>query len=298
MHATLTYEERAARHPNACAKQLLDCVVHKQSNLCVSVDVTRKEDLLAVVDAVGPYVSLIKVRRSPLTQTHVDIIEDFDWDLIEQLASLSVRHNFLIFEDRKFADIGNTVSLQYAAGVHRIVRWSHITNAHLIPGPGIISGLASVGLPLQRGLLLLAEMSTKGSLTTGAYTTANVQAAMQDESDFVMGFIAMHRVHEDPAHIPDDATEAQRSKDLLILTPGVGLDVKGDGKGQQYRTPDEVINKSGCDIMIVGRGIYGALLKEGADRAQALKEVRAQAVRYRDAGWKAYQDRLTPTMRT
>lgn len=176
--------------------------------------------------------------------------------------------------------------------MHRIAHWSHLTNAHLIPGPGIISGLASVGTPLQRGLLLLAEMSTKGSLTTGAYTTANVQAAMQDDSDFVMGFIAMHRVHEDPAHIPPDATPAQRAKDLLVLTPGVGLDTKGDGKGQQYRTPHEVVHDSGCDVIIVGRGIYSAMLTKDVERDEALVQVRSQAQRYRDAGWQAYLARI------
>ncbi|WFD30024.1 orotidine-5'-phosphate decarboxylase [Malassezia sp. CBS 17886] len=286
MAARQRYEERAAQHPNACARELLEAIARKESNLCVSVDVTRKDDLLAVVDAVGPFVALIK--------THIDIVEDFDQDLVEQLAHLSVQHSFLIFEDRKFADIGNTVSLQYAAGVHKIAQWSHLTNAHLIPGPGIISGLGAVGLPLRRGLLLLAEMSTKGSLTTGAYTTANVKAAMDDTSDFVMGFIAMHRVHEDPAHIPPDATEAQRAKDLLVLTPGVGLDTKGDGKGQQYRTPHEVVHDSGCDVIIVGRGIYSAMLADGADRGAALQQVSAQAERYRDAGWSAYLKRIAP----
>ncbi|PKI82924.1 Ntg2p [Malassezia vespertilionis] len=278
-----TYEARSKTNLNLAAKELLRTIAEKKSNLCVSVDVTLKDDLLAVVDAVGPFVALIKVH--------------FDWDVIKQLSELAVKHNFLIFEDRKFADIGNTVSLQYAAGMHRIVQWSHLTNAHLIPGPGVISGLGSVGLPLQRGLLLIAEMSTQGSLTKDAYTTANVQAAMEDTSNFVMGFIAMHRVHKDPAHISPKATEAQRNKDFLILTPGVGLDATGDGKGQQYRTPDQVIRENDCDMIIVGRGVYGPLLDQSSARDDALKQVRDQAERYRSAGWDAYLAKMGTTRR-
>ena len=39
-------------------------------------------------------------------KTHIDIIEDFDLSLIERLQELSAKHDFVIFEDRKFADIG------------------------------------------------------------------------------------------------------------------------------------------------------------------------------------------------
>lgn len=245
----------------------------------------------------------------PPAQTHIDIVEDFDHDLVQQLTSLSEKHDFLIFEDRKFADIGgfrgvgraghmllahaltsrnhasrpgNTVSLQYSSGVHKIASWSHITNAHLVPGPGIITGLAEVGQPLGRGLLLLAEMSSKGNLTGGEYGQRCVQEAYNDTTGFTCGFIAMNRIDELQSNEP--------KRDFLVLTPGVGLDVTGDGKGQQYRTPDQVIRESGCDVIIVGRGIYGSLLKDGST-AEAFQTVKDQAARYKQAGWQAYLQR-------
>ena len=55
-----TYANRAKKHTNPAAKDLLETVERKQSNLCVSVDVTSSKDFLSIIDAVGPYVSLIK----------------------------------------------------------------------------------------------------------------------------------------------------------------------------------------------------------------------------------------------
>jgi orotidine-5'-phosphate decarboxylase len=68
-----------------------------------------------------------------LLKTHIDIILDFDQDLIEQLLLLSKHFDFMIFEDRKFADIGNTVKLQYSGGIYKISSWADVTNAHAVP---------------------------------------------------------------------------------------------------------------------------------------------------------------------
>ncbi len=270
----------------------------------------------------SPWAFVMVLTGIALTQTHIDIIEDFSEDLITQLTKLSEELDFMIFEDRKFADIGdylslirlscvsplihplstiltilplcilmfvligNTVSLQYSSGVHHISSWSHITNAHPIPGDGIITGLSSVGLPLNRGLLLLAEMSSKGNLASGlnGYTEETVQMARRHwEDGFVMGFIAMHRVQDTYPSGSGSPTSTSK-QDFLILTPGVALSSKGDKMGQQYRTPREVIYESGCDVIIVGRGIYG--IKGGEE------EVKAEAERYRVEGWKAYEERV------
>jgi orotidine-5'-phosphate decarboxylase len=41
----------------------------------------------------------------------------------------------------------------------------------------------------MRGLLILAEMSTKGTLATGTYTSLSVEVAKR-YSEFVVGFVA------------------------------------------------------------------------------------------------------------
>ncbi|KIR26794.1 orotidine 5'-phosphate decarboxylase [Cryptococcus deuterogattii LA55] len=262
-----TYASRIALHTNPTAQRILTIMDRKRTNLCVSVDVTKADEVLEIVRMVG-------------ASTHCDIIEDFTLEFADKLVELSKQLDFVIFEDRKFADIGNTVSLQYSSGTHKIASWSDLTNAHSVPGPGIITGLSSIGLPLGRALLLLANMSSKGALARGEYTRQTVRMAREAGRDFVVGFIAQERVDAEP----QDGQDAQEEEDWLIMSPGVGLAAKGDKLGQQYRTPREVVLEAGADVIIVGRGIYGV---QGGEEA-----VKAEAERYREEGWKAYEERL------
>lgn len=135
---------------------------------------------------------------------------------------------------------------------------------------------------MGRGLLLLAEMSTKGTLARGEYTNDAVRMA-RSNSEFVIGFIAQRRMDG----LGLDLSNASADEDFLVLTPGVGLEVQGDSMGQQYRTPDEVIRQSGCDVIIVGRGVYGTDLKD-------VETIRGRAERYRQEGWNAYLKRIQP----
>ncbi|KAG5357180.1 Orotidine 5'-phosphate decarboxylase [Yarrowia sp. C11] len=280
-----SYEDRANVHKSAFAARVLKLVAAKKTNLCASLDVCNTADLLRLADQVGPYVCMIK--------THIDIVNDFSYEgTVLPLKELARKHGFFLFEDRKFADIGNTVKNQYKNGIYKIAEWSDITNAHGVPGTGIIAGLRagaeetvaeqkkedtssgevsqyneflvpSSNEKLARGLLMLAELSCKGSLATGEYSKQTIELARSDP-EFVVGFIAQNRPKGD-------------SEDWLILTPGVGLDDKGDALGQQYRTVEDVMS-TGTDIIIVGRGLYGG------DRNPV-----EEAKRYQMAGWEAYQ---------
>lgn len=252
----LSYSQRAALTANPAAKNLFTLMAAKKTNLCVAGDVTTKHELLELVRSIGTEICLLK--------THIDIITDFDWDLIHQLQALAQEHNFMIFEDRKFADIGNTVQMQYRDGIYKISSWADMVNAHTVPGPGIISGLQEIGFPLGRGLILLAQMSSKGTLANGDYTRATVAMAEQF-ADFVIGFISREKLTDDPR--------------MIHFTPGVQFAQSEDILGQQYLTPEHVIINLATDVIIVGRGIYQA-----ENPAQVARE-------YRAAGWAAYENR-------
>lgn len=262
--STKSFESRAAGHAAPVARRLMEVMVAKQTLLCPSLDFTSTGELLEVLDKVGPYICMVK--------THIDIVSDFSYEgTIVPLVELAKKHNFLIFEDRKFADIGNTVKHQYKDGVYKIASWADITNAHGVTGPMVVSGLKQAAQETTsepRGLLMLAELSSKGSLAKGEYTRQTVEIAKTDK-DFVIGFIAQN-----------DMGGRDEGFDWLIMTPGVGLDDKGDALGQQYRPVAEVV-RGGSDVIIVGRGLYG----NGRDPVE-------QAKRYQKAGWDAYLQRL------
>ncbi|KAE8307733.1 humps family-domain-containing protein [Aspergillus transmontanensis] len=268
----LTYSARASKHPNALVKKLFEVAEAKKTNVTVSADVTTTKELLDLADRLGPYIAVIK--------THIDILSDFSEETITGLKALAEKHNFLIFEDRKFIDIGNTVQKQYHGGTLRISEWAHIINCSILPGEGIVEALAQTAsaedFPYgsERGLLILAEMTSKGSLATGQYTTSSVDYARKYKK-FVMGFVSTRHLGE----VQSEVSSPSEEEDFVVFTTGVNLSSKGDKLGQQYQTPESAVGR-GADFIIAGRGIYAA-----PDPVEAAK-------RYQKEGWDAYLKRV------
>lgn len=120
MHPT-AYQSYAERSESTTltplATYLLRLIHLKQSNLCVSADVTTSHELLRLAEEVGDSICILK--------THADIVSDFNDKTIRGLNELSRRKKFLVFEDRKFGDIGSTSKIQTQ------LHFAHLGNPHL-----------------------------------------------------------------------------------------------------------------------------------------------------------------------
>ena len=229
----LSYKERAKLTENQIAKRLFELIEEKQSNLCVAIDEHSKDKILKIAKQVAPNVVVIKL--------HCDIIDDFDQDFVNKLKSLAKEYQFLIFEDRKFADIGNTVSDQFAHGLYKIAKWADLINCHVITGEGIIESLKSSANLSRTGCLIVAELSSKGNLITSSYTDVAVKFA-ENHSDFVIGFISQNKLTSD--------------QKFIHFTPGINLDDSNDKfDGESHTTPNQAIKDKGTDIIIVEHAI-------------------------------------------
>lgn len=261
----LTYENRANLSKSPLAKRLFNLMAQKQTNLCLAADLTKADEILDMADKVGPYICLLK--------THVDIVEDFSDSFIANLQALAKRHNFLLMEDRKFADIGNTVSLQYGKGIYKISSWADLVTAHTLPGRSILQGLKAAlngdEATKERGVFLLAEMSATGNLVDDKYKESSNKIATEGaDVDFVAGVVCQ-------------SSNCFAFPGLVQLTPGVKIDESIDKLGQQYQTPEHVVKERGADIGVVGRGILQAA------------NVQQAAINYRDRLWAAYTERVS-----
>lgn len=255
----LPYCKRAKLAKNSLASKLLELMESKQTNLCLAADLKKTDAILELADVAGPHIAVLK--------THMDIIEDFNENFVLQLKELAKRHKFLLMEDRKFGDIGNTVSLQYRYGLYKIAEWADLITVHPVSGASVIDalkkGLENILEP--RGIFLVAEMSSKGALTTGDYLKSAVSMA-EEASDLVIGLVCQSNLSAQPG--------------LLQLTPGVKLSKSDDGLDQQYNNPESVIN-AGADLAVVGRGI-----------TEASYGVLKATLEYKKQLWNAYKKRI------
>lgn len=252
----MSFSKRIQHAKNNAAKRLMEIMIEKETNLCVAADFTDATDILNLAEEIGPFICCLK--------THIDIVKDFHPNFIKNLKTIAETHNFLLMEDRKFADIGKTVQLQFNEGVFEISSWAHFVTAHSLFGESILDALKDP--TSNTGVFLLAEASSRGCLFDEKYTQETVNLALKCKSQ-IAGIVC-----QSPLFIEHPG--------FLQLTPGVQLDASGDELGQQYNSPETVVISKGGDVAVVGRGITKSSNK------------RKEAKKYRDLLWAAYLKRI------
>lgn len=220
--------------PCEFSNKLWKIVTTKKTNLCFSCDV----DDIFLLESVAPYICMVKLHR--------DITNAPCISFVKELAEI---YNFLILDDRKYADIGHIVK-QQSLPIDTIA-----CTSHSIFGQSTINGLVGN----VSACFLVAQASTKDNLITPEYTAATLKLG-QVNRQFVAGFISQKNLGDDS---------------FLYMTPGVNLTETKDNMGQQYKT----VVETDCDVIIVGRGIYES--SEYVASAIAYRDAGWQALRRR-----------------
>ena len=226
----------------------------KQSNLIISLDLTKASEIIDFIKLYCHDVFGIKL--------HSDIIK-FDTmtqpEFMCELMILKHKMNFILIEDRKFCDIGNTVMQQS----YEITKYADLITVHAIPGQGIIDGLKNNCLNNECGILLISQMSSNDNLISDEYTQKTIELALEN-NDIVVGFICQEKMT-----ISDNSLAAcvsnrwnlvelqEALREFLHFSPGVKLQKSQDNLGQNYNTPSS-LHKKGINFFIVGRDIYEA----------------------------------------
>nr|CAD7260094.1 unnamed protein product [Timema shepardi] len=258
----LSFSERAQLSHCPMSKRLFHIMSEKKTLLCVAADVTSGSEVLALAEQVGPYICVLK--------THADIVDDLTGDDIAALTALAEKHNFLILEDRKFADIGHIAGLQYTQGPHHIATWADLVTVHTLSGEGVLNGLmlglGALSPAVNRGFFLVAEMSSQDHLMSPEYVSATVKMA-QKYPHMVAGLVCQ-------------SSNIISAPGLIQLTPGVKISDNADSLGQCYNSPEHAVLTRGADVAVVGRGVVCA------------DNPALAALEYSKKLWSAYQRRV------
>ena len=232
--------------------RIRDVMQRQHSNVCVAIDKCTTAEVRAIIETVGAHVCIVKL--------HADIINDFDEAFIAYLLRAKRTHGFLLWEDRKFADIGHTVRRQLHGGVHRISSWADIVSCHAVAGRPALDALTGVSeteapsdVPM---VVLVASLSCADNLLDETYTQRAISVARNHPH--VVGVVTQK------------ALSASDAAALLTFVPGITLRADAsasDAFGQQYHTMDD---KPFADVLVVGRAITNA-----PTPAQMLQRVRA-----------------------
>lgn len=189
-----------------------------------AADVGNMKDLFTQLDIYGSKIGILKL--------HVDTFKDFSLDNLLKLQEYKQRYNLLIWEDRKFADIGNIMIKQIKNSIYYYEDWVDIFSIHGITGFESINAVIESNLNFK--WVLVGQLSSSENLINSEYTERCKEIYKQNVN--IIGMVCQEYLGPEYIHI----------------VPGISKHVEGDDQGQKYSS---VVSKSFADFFVVGRSI-------------------------------------------
>ncbi|MCK5347229.1 MAG: orotidine-5'-phosphate decarboxylase, partial [Candidatus Heimdallarchaeota archaeon] len=217
---TMTFGQRAEIANNNMTKRLFRIMERKKTNLVVSFDTTNSKSVSDFIEKVKDYVCAIKFHSDAWSSHGRDWLESKQ--MVKTITNLAIKYDIMLFEDRKFADIGATVEKQYTS---IRANYGNLDMVTVLPifGEGTLKSIDNCSKGTV-GMVIVSQVSTKNNLLDDNFTKRCVEIA-NNNSESVVGFVCQTRVADDSA--------------FIYMTPGVKIGDTSDGKDQQYRTPEQ-----------------------------------------------------------
>lgn len=206
--------------------------IERKTNICLALDIPEWNRFFDILERISSRICMVKI--------HLDIMENTLPKNIKRLRNLAESKDFMIWEDRKFCDIGNTNRLQ----LERLLEMKLIDFVSVNPS----GGSKSIEPFFDRiGIFVLAEMSSENNLINMEYTSRCLELVNKNNTK-ISGIINQ------------TIKKKKINRNVLSLTPGISIYSKNDGIGQKYRTTQQLENTP--DILVVGRAIYNNSIPE------------------------------------
>lgn len=213
----ITLDEIKEFHGKMSYKKTFKQFVENNGNLCVAADMNDKNKIINLIDDIGSSIAVLKL--------HYDTIIDFNDDFINLLLNLKKKYNFLIWEDRKFADIGSIVDKQIKND--HFSKWVDIFSIHKTVSPSICDENNQFKYIFINDMSNGHDMCPNIGLKEYYFSSPNIVGAVTQSNE----------------------------ENINIVTPGISLTCDNDKFDQKYT---KISDHKNCLLFVIGRAIYNS----------------------------------------
>ena len=201
------------------------CLVHHLNKKIIwAADTGTMKELFAGLDNYGSKIAILKI--------HIDTFCDYSHENVVKLQMYKEKYGFMIWEDRKFADIGNIMKQQVRNSVYNYLDWVDMFSIHGLVGGECIKSVIQEFDKIK--WILVGQLSCSNNLIDRNYTESCVQ--IYKKHDNIIGMVCQEDL----------------GKDIIHIVPGISKHVVADDAGQTYK---QMCDKPFADFFVVGRSI-------------------------------------------